>query len=303
MGTIVFLFLCVVWGTTWIAIKITLQGMPPFVGAAARFLVAVVFLFLFSGIVRIHLGMPRRSFKILFVSAILMYLFDYGLVYWGEQYLSAGVTAIFFATFPIFTALFATFVFQDETFHWTKFIGLIVGFSGVIITFYDQLISTQFDRNVIYATLAIISGAAAGAISTVMVKKYLSQIHPVSLSLHQMLWGVLGLAVLGFLQGEFSRIQLTTEIIFAVLYLGAVGSALAFGLYFWLLKKIGAISLSLVIYVTPIIALIADWMYFGETVAYRTVIGMLVIFLGISIAQSYQYRNYLRQKRLLRNNL
>jgi len=300
MAAVAFIFLCIVWGTTWIAIKITLQGMPPFLGAAARFSVAV---FLLSGLAilkGINLKMPARIFKILFITALLMYILDYGLVYWGEQYLSAGVTAIFFATFPIFTGIFSTLVVKSESSHWTKFVGLLIGFIGITVTFYDQLLKTHFESKIIFATLAIVLGAAGGALATVLVKKYLSEINSVSLSLHQMIWGVVGLSLFGLFRGEFSQIHPDLEVVLAVLYLGAIGSALAFVLYYWLLKKIGAISLSVIIYVTPIVALFADWLYFGEKIGIRTVIGMLLIFTAIALTQLHQYRAYLRKKALIK---
>ena len=111
-----FAFLCLVWGTTWVAIKITLEGMPPFYGAATRFIIAIFLLFIFAKAKKVNLSFTRKYFFIISASAFLMYVFDYGLIYWGEQYLTAGVTAIFFATFSLFTVLWSNFLFKSESF-------------------------------------------------------------------------------------------------------------------------------------------------------------------------------------------
>ncbi|MCP5050835.1 MAG: EamA family transporter, partial [bacterium] len=96
-------FLCIAWGTSFVAIKVTLEGFPPLFGAAARFLSAVVMLYIYIKWKRIPLRLTTREFRILLFTAFLIYAGDYGLIYWGEQYLSAGVASIFFAPFTMFT--------------------------------------------------------------------------------------------------------------------------------------------------------------------------------------------------------
>jgi len=285
MQLLVFIFLCIVWGTTWVAIKMSLEGLPPFLSASFRFAFALVLLFLYTRIMSVSIRVKRKDFGVLALSAFLMYTFDYGLIYWGEQYLSAGITAIFFATFPIFTAVWANFLFRNEAFHWVKFLGLLLGFAGIFIVFYDQLIITQFDQKVIIASLAIVIGAAGGAMSVVIVKKYLPGINPISLTFNQMLLGFFSLLVFGMILENVNQIHFNLRVIVAVIYLGAIGSALAFALYYWLLKQLSAITLSLIIYITPIVAIIFDYLVYGELIQIRTIIGMLVTFSGIALTQ------------------
>ena len=109
MKILAFLILCVVWGTSWLGIKVSLEGFPPFLASSARFTVAVGALVLIFILKRISPRITRKQLGYLAVSGFLAYVMDYGLIYWGEQHLSAGVTSIFFATFSIFTALFASF--------------------------------------------------------------------------------------------------------------------------------------------------------------------------------------------------
>jgi drug/metabolite transporter (DMT)-like permease len=285
MRIVIFIFLCIVWGTTWVAIKVTLEGFPPFLGAAFRFAVASLLLFSFLRLKNISMKIKRSDFFMISLSAFFLYALDYGLIYWGEQYLSAGVTAIFFATFPLFTGIWATFLFRNESFRWNKFVGLLLALAGVVVVFLDQLILTQFDQMIILGVAAIISGAAFAAIALVLVKKYLATVQPVALSFHQMLQGVIFLLVFSLFLENPTLVTLNMRVIIAVCYLGAVGSALAFALYYFLLQQMSAITLSLIIYITPIIALIFDYLVFGEVIQIRAIIGMFIIFAGIAFVE------------------
>ncbi len=303
MPYFVFTMLSIIWSTTWIAIKITLEGIPPFLSATIRFIIAIVFLGIFALIRHIPVKIARGDYRILLYSAFFMYIFDYGFVYWGEQYLSAGVTAIFFATFPIFIGLFSNYVVKSEQLDATKIAGTLLGFLGVFIIFYDQLIQTQFNLQILLATLAVVTGAAGGAFSTVLVKKYLSHVPAVPLTIHQMFWGAVFLGAFGLLRGEIQHLIVTPRVLYATLYLGAIGSALAFGSYYWLLQRISALTVSFIIYITPVLALVIDYLVFGTPVTWRIIVGGLFIFGGITISQWQAYRQWLLQHRSMKSSI
>ncbi len=285
MKILVFAILCLVWGFTWQAIKVSLEGLPPNISAGVRFTLAFVALFLYTLWRRVPLRISRREFQILTVTALLVYTLDYGLIYWGEQYINAGVAAIFFATFPLFTAIFTNFLFRHEHFRADRFIGLVIGFLGIVLVFYDQLVRTQFSLGVLLGSLAVIIGAASAALSLVIVKKYLPSLSPLTLTFHQLWIGGLSLLCIGMCFEDMSSIHLTPRIVSAVLYLGVAGSALAFVLWYWLLQKTSTITVSLIIYITPLVALIGDYLFFREIIPLRSFIGMVVVFIGIGYTQ------------------
>lgn len=280
-----FVFLSLLWGTTWLAIKFSLEGLPPFTGACLRFALASIILSFYVYLRKIPLKIKRREFWLLVVTAFLIYFIDYGFIYWGEQYLSAGVTAIFFATFIIFTAIFSNFIFKSEKFVWHKYIGALIGFTGILTVFYDQLVITKFSTKIILASIAILISAAGGAMSTVIIKKYLSRMNAFTLTFYQLIIGTLFLAFYSLLCEDLQKIQLNTRTILAVIYLGVFGSAIAFVVFYKLLKQVSAITISLIIYITPIVAVIVDYIFFGELLPLRSIIGMVVIFSGIWITQ------------------
>ena len=278
-----FVLLCLIWGSTWVGIKISLEGIPPLSGAGLRFLIAIAILFLFVRIRRYSLRIKKNEFWILALTGVLTYSLDYGLIYWAEQYLSAGVTAIFFATFVLFTTLATNFMFRQETFHWRRFLGICLGFSGIIIVFLDQLILTHFKPVVILASLAVVLAAASAGISTVIVKKYLVHLNANVLCLYQMLLGTIFLLALGPISEGFAHYHLTLRVLTAVLYLGVIGSAFAFVLFYWLLQRMSPITLSLIIYITPLVALVFDFVVFEEMISFRALLGMGIIFAGIGL--------------------
>lgn len=290
MKLLAFLSLCLIWGTSWIGIKFALEGFPPFLGAAARFGLAVLFLFLYARANRVSLRIGREIYGLILLCAALNYAIDYGLIYWGEQYLSAGVTAIFFATFPLFTAVFSGFFLPRERLRWPIGFALAAGFAGVALTFYQEFVDTRFDSRVTWATAAVVVSAMAGALSNIVIKRRLGKVHPIPLSLHQMLWGVLMLAAVGVLRGETALLHPGMRAILATVYLGLVASALAFSLYYWLLQNMNVVRLSLIVYIFPVVALLVDWLVVGRSIALRTVAGMALIFTGIAFSEFYSSR-------------
>ncbi len=290
-----FVLLCFVWGTSWVAIKFSLIGFPPYLGAAGRFLLAAAMLWLYLQFRRARTPAQRGSFLLVAVTGMLVYLVDYGLIYWAEQFLSAGVTAIFFATFPLFVGITSHFLLRGEPFRINVYLGLAIGLAGVTVVFQDALARTAFDRQVVLAVLAVLAAAAAGALSSVLVKKHLSADDPATLSLRQMAVGCVALLGVALLRGEHADAVWDWRALVAVLYLALAASALAFTLYYWLLQQITPVTLSLVVYFTPLVALLFDWLLLGERITPWQLLGMGLVFAGVLASQFHHYRAYRRR--------
>jgi len=289
---VVFTLLCLVWGFSWVAIKVSLEGIPPFLGAGLRFLIAVPLLYLYLRLRRISVAVPSRIYLLVLITAILVYGVDYGSVYWAEQHLSAGVTAILFATFPFFTGIFSHFVVKSETLGINIYVGLLLGFLGVLATFYRELFGASPEGMVILATVAVVFGAVAAALATVLTKKYLTSINPGALTLNQTILGAALLLVIALTRRESSEATWGPRSLLALTYLGAIASALAFTLYYWLLQRMSAVTLASMIYILPIVAAVFEWILYGEVIRLSTLGGMILILLGIAIAELPKYRSH-----------
>jgi len=292
-----FLILCFVWGTSWVAIKYSLEAYPPFLGAALRFVAAGVALLVYARVRRISLRSPDGSWKIIFATSLMVYLLNYGLIYWAEYHLSAGITAVVFSTFPLFTGLFSHFVFRLEPFRLNVYGGLILAFGGILFIFREDWILSEFSARLLLPAAAVLISSISAAISSLIVKKYLHRIHPVTSTFQQLLFGTTGLFVLSFLfrerPGELSHLSSTL----AVLYLGLVASAFAFALYYWLLQQMSAVTVSLLVYFNPCVAIFFGWLMLGEKLPDGAFFGIALIFGGVLLSQIHAYSSLLRKRR------
>jgi drug/metabolite transporter (DMT)-like permease len=286
---LLFLTLCLIWGTTWLAIRLTVTAMSPLTGASLRFILATAAVLIFARVKGFSLRLPSRAMHgWMVICAILTYVLDYGLIYWAEQHLSAGVTAIFFATFPLFTALFGFWLLPGRELNRTGFIGIFLGLAGIVIIYHDQLMATRFDRLILLASLAVTLAALSAALSMVLVKKKVGAINSVSVTFHQLVWGTLGLVVLALLFEPLPRSLPPSTALLATIYLGLVGTALAFILYYRLLQDKTAVFVSTIGYITPLVAVLLDLLLFGLMLPLRTWLGLGVVFSGIYLVNKPQ---------------
>jgi drug/metabolite transporter (DMT)-like permease len=279
---VAFASVAIIWGTTWVAIKLSLQGYPPLIGAMLRFVFAIAMLGLYSRVTRLSLALPRTTTLWVVVTAILVYVIDYGLVYWGEQYLNAGVTAILFAVVPLATTLGSAFAFRTERFRYRQLAGVFVGLLGIVAVFLDPLVATGFSVKVTLAAVAIVVAAMAAAFNIVIAKRHLMLVGAVPLTLHQMLWGTLGLGIISAITGEWRHVHYSLGATMAVLYLGLAGSAAAFVMYYSLLRTMRASTLSTISYVTPLVAVFSGWIILNESITLRVGSGVVAIFVGLA---------------------
>jgi O-acetylserine/cysteine efflux transporter len=282
MRYLTFLLVALIWGTTWTAIKLSLEGYPPFVGATLRFAFAIVTLALYARVTRAPLALPRGTLRWVIATSMLLYVIDYGLIYWSGQYLNAGVTSILFALVPLATTLGSAFAFRTERFRYRQLAGIFVGLLGIVAVFLDPLVATGFSLKVTLAAVAIVVAAMAAAFNIVIAKRHLMLVGAVPLTLHQMLWGTLVLGIISAITGEWRNIHYSLGATLAMLYLGLAGSAAAFVMYYSLLRTMRASTLSTISYVTPLVAVFSGWIVLNESISFRVGSGVVAIFVGLA---------------------
>lgn len=277
---LVWLILCGIWGSTWLFIKLGLADLPPITFAGIRFVIACTILF---GLIRIHrISLPRarNDWVLLAVSGILAFGFNYGLVFWGEQYITSGLAALLQATLPAFGLVFAHFHLPAERLSWTKIFGVVLGVFGVGVVFSNQL--TVSGTRALAGCVALILSAMFAAYSNVLVKAYGKHLNPAVLSAGQMLFGLLLLLAVGIpLEGNPFRIHWTPIAVVAMLYLAIVGSVIAFLLYYWLVQNMDVTKSMMIALVTPVVAVILGMIVLDEEFGWRTLAGGAMIMLGI----------------------
>lgn len=278
---LVWLALCCIWGSTWLFIKLGLDDLPPFSFAAIRFVIAFIILFSWIRIRGIHFPKARGEWILLAITGVLAFGINYGLVFWGEQYISSGLAALLQATIPAFGLIFAHFHLPAERLTWTRIGGVILGVCGVGVIFSNQLVVSG--GQALAGCVALILSSLVVAYSNVLVKAYGKHMNPAILAGGQMFFGLLLLVAAGFaLEGNPLRHRWTLMAVISLFYLAIVGSVIAFMLYYWLVLNMDVTKTMLIALVTPVVAVLLGMIVLKEEIGWRTLIGGAMIILGIS---------------------
>lgn len=281
-----FALLCLIWGSTWLAIKIGLDDFPPFTFATVRFALATLAVY---GLLRWkHLTISHRwsDLKGTFWFGVFNGI-SYALVFWGEQYISSGLTAIINAALPFFSLIFACLL-AGEKLTAAKSFGLITGFCGLLLVFSGDL--AHLGRGNLAGQVAIFLAAAAYAFGAVLAKRFgngLGLLEGVTVQM-----GITTLVIIppAVLLEWGHRLYFTVDGVLAFLYLTLVGSVAAFLLYFWLLERMEVSRLSLYSLITPVIATILGAWWAHELVLWQYGAGLAIIILGLLIVNHPYHR-------------
>jgi drug/metabolite transporter (DMT)-like permease len=289
-----FVVVCTVWGSTWMAIKIGLETIPPFFGAGIRFVIAAVLLFLIIRVRGIHLPFDRNAWRVYVALGIPGYAIPFALVYWGQQYIPSALSSILFAAFPFWVAIFSHVFLADAKLDFYKIGGIVVGFAGLLIIFARDVHWTGTEG--LWGMCAVLLSTALGGFSLVVVKKYGMSISPFSLNFVAMGMTAIILLGLSFPIEQTADVAWNTSAVVSVLYLAVISSVLTFVIYFWLLKKVEAVYLSLTTFVSPIIAILLGAMFMGEKLAPTVYIGAGLVLSGILFANGEYIYAKVQQK-------
>jgi len=280
--------LCVVWGSTWLAIRIGLQGAPPFLAASLRFLVASSTLAILAVVFRSKWPTSRGEWSLVVFVGLVLFTADYGFIYWGENNgVGSGLSAILFATLPLQTALVANAILPGERLTIQKLAGIGIGFGGILLIFRSQIGTAGLDK--VLPMLAIELSATCAAVATVSIKRWGHAADPVTFNAAAMAVGTVSLAALSLGAKETWYVPSWPQGIGAILFLALAGSVVTFVTWQWLLKTAEATSLSFVALITPITAILLGATLGNETFDAVDLVGSAIVLGGIYISISRRF--------------
>lgn len=277
---LLFALLCLIWGSTWLIIKVGYGGLGPFNVAAARFLLAGLVLLVAGVAMRVRWPRGRREWTLVAWVGAVLFAADYGLIYWGEQWLESGLTAVLFAILPVVTALLAHVYLPGERIAPRKIAGTLLAFVGVAALFGDRL---RLDAALLLPMLAIVGSTVCAALASVATKRHGHDLHPAALNAPAMLLGGALLAAASLLAGDGFALPRDAPTWAAVAYLALAGSVVTFLIYFHLLKTWSATTLSFISVFTPLVAL-ALGLLIDERVTPWMGAGTVLILVGVLLA-------------------
>jgi drug/metabolite transporter (DMT)-like permease len=283
MGTIPLLYTvcCLIWGSTWVAIKLGLEGVPPFLGAGLRFSLAALVLAALAAR-RPKLPPMTRDDKIAIRSCgLVSFTLSYACVYWAEQYISSGLTAILFSTMPLIVALLSRFWTKAETLTGRKVGGILIAMGGTAILFWP---GRGVSRAELLGMACGLASAAAAAVNLVTLKRHSRHTDIYRLNGWGMAIGGACLLALSLATESYAALVWTPQNVLAIVYLAVLGSVAAFLSYTYLVKHMDATPLSLISLIFPLVAVLLGWLILAETPTASTWLGMAVVLAGVAVA-------------------
>lgn len=278
---IFFALVCFIWGSTWLGIKLGLEGVPPLLGAGVRFAVAGMLFLLLILSQGLSLKVNPSGLRLIAVVGGMNFGLSYGCVYWSELHIASGLASVLFCVYPFFVALLAYYWYGLEVLTWRKMIGITEGFLGIVVIYADQ---AQRSGQELRGMLAVLLAALASAVSLVYLKKHGQALNTLVMNFYSMLLGSALLLAGAFLLERGQPIHWSARNISAMLYLAVFGSIIAFSLYFYLLKHLRATQMSFVSLICPVLALLLGaWALHGKITS-KIFMGAVLVLAGIFIA-------------------
>ena len=281
MDALLYAFLCVIWGSTWLAIKVGLVGVPPFLGAGLRFVISATVLGVMLAVRRQAIRLTRVDKTCILSLGLLVFWLDYAAVYWAELRISSGLTAILFSTMPLMTALLSHFWTHAETLSGRKTVGIAVGIVGTTLLFWPQ---ERLGLQEVLGMLAALFGSLCASINLVTMKRYANRADPMVLNFFGMGLGAACLLTMSAVLERSGAVAWTQSNVLALVYLAVFGSVIAFTTYFRLIKVMDATVVSLNTLIIPIVALALGYIFLKETLTPLSIVGIGVVLIGVTVA-------------------
>ena len=279
---------CLIWGTTYLGIRIALETIPPLLMAAIRWIVAGGLL-----IVVLRLRgerMPaRREWPALTLLGILLLGFGNGGVVWAEQTVPSGLTAVLVATSPFWMVGIDAMMAGGERLTMRRGLGLIVGFSGIVMLVWPEIRVGEGGRaflgGVIAAQIACLGWAIGSSYARTRGRGHAKDENVLATAAFEMLFGGIVLLIVSLAMSEASRLTFTPRSAGALIYLIFVGAIAGFSAYAYALKHLPVSTVSLYAYVNPIIAVILGTLVLGEPFSARVAVAAGVVLTGMMLVR------------------
>ena len=273
-----------VWGSTYYAIRVGVREVPPFLLAAMRFVIAGAVLYGWTR-ARGERGPSRREWASVALVAFLMFVMDYGLVFWAEQRVASGLTAVMLATIPPFMALGEIFILRTRRLTLRLVVALLIGLGGVgvLVSRSLDLGGAPIDRK---GAAALIVAAMSWSIASALARMLPLPESKVVSSGAQMLAGGVFLAVISGVLGEYGNFHaanVSRGAWIALAYLIVAGSIIAFTAYVWLLHHESPTKVGTYAYVNPVVAVLLGYFLGGEELGLRTILGTVFVLISVLV--------------------
>jgi drug/metabolite transporter (DMT)-like permease len=273
-----------VWGSTFLAIRVGVREVPPFLLAAMRFLLAGIILYVWM-FAKGAASPSRREWVSASLLAVLIFVFDYGLLFWAEQRVPSGIAAVMMATIPVFMVLSEILFLGTQRLTVRLVFALLIGGGGVAVLLSRSLNFGEVPIKTSGA-IALVAAAISWSVSSALTKKLPLPSSQAMSSAAQMLSGGVLLTVAAAVLGEFRGFDPHTvsgRAWTALGYLVIAGSIVAFTAYVWLIHHESPTKVGTYAYVNPVVAVALGYLVGGESIGARTILGTLLVLVSVIV--------------------
>jgi len=276
---VAYIALCLIWGSTWGAIRLLVRDVPPVRAAALRFLLAAIILLGIAFGRRRKLIINPRQWRALIILGFAMMAVPYGLLFWAESRISSSMTAVLFSSDPLFVALFMP-VMTDSRVPRRAVFAMLIGSGGICALFYNGLSVSEY---FLLGGGAVMLAVVISAWASVFAKREISGINPVmGTGIQFVVSGVVLFAVSLALEPS-QKSDWSQAGILALAFLAIFGSVVAFSLYYWLLARMHPYQLATITLVTPVIAMAEGALLLHEPVPWLMIGGAVLVLASVAV--------------------
>jgi drug/metabolite transporter (DMT)-like permease len=289
LAYVAWIVVCIVWGTTYLAIRVALESVPVALVGGLRFTAAGLLMLALLRLSGQALP-PRTAWRAIAVSGFLLLVVGNGAVVWAEQYVASGLAAVMVAMIPFWNVLVEAVRPSGERPGARTLIGLAIGFAGIVVLVWPELFTGSNDSGFVAGVIALQLACAGWAVGTSFTKRDSGSASPAATSAVQMLAAGLMFLSIATVRSEWTELAFTVRSAAAILYLVVFGSILAFSAYVYALKHLPIATVSLYSYVNPLIAVVLGTVLLSEPFSRRTLVASAFVFAGIAVVRSTSSR-------------
>ena len=279
------LLLGAIWGSSFFNIKIATYSFEPYTLALVRVSFATLTLLAVSFFYKIKIqAFSKKEWKIYALVGLCNIAIPFSLIAIGTKEVDSYLAAMLMSTTPLTGSILAHIFTKNEKITLPKSIGIILGFTGVLLLFFDKLIVN--DSNYFFAIIILV-GSTFYSISGIMILKYLKKSGNINVTTSTLIWAVIFLLPLSFVFEEPLSSTPTVYSFLSLIYLGVVATGFAWWLRFKILAKNGLVFQTQVAYLIPIFGVIFGALILNEQITWKVLASLVIIISGIYIVKKY----------------
>jgi drug/metabolite transporter (DMT)-like permease len=279
-----FLLLSAFWGSSYLFIRIAVRDLSPLALVSLRLIVGAIVIAVIARARRQPMQIPSGGLLLLVLLASINTTIPFLLISWGEVSVPSGLASVLNSTVPIFSVLIAGAVLHDEPVTLPKIGGVIIGFTGVILLLSRDLAHSSFQWSTLAGQVAIVLASICYAVGAVFTRRTLRAVPPLTIATYVVAISAAQATTLSLIFSPPHLLSLSRSAIFAVIWLGLLGTGLAYAISYFVLSNWGASRYTLVAYMLPITGLTLGAIVLHESLDWRILGGSVLVVAGVGLA-------------------